>query len=233
VEIAKTVGIIGGMGPEATLDLFHKIIRSTPATRDQEHVHLIVDNNSQIPDRTEYILGRGPSPLPYLLQSLRLLEEDGAEAVCMACNTAHYFADRIRHSTRIPFLSIVESALAEIKASYGAARRIGLLATSGTVSGRVYHSLFEREGLAVSVPQPPFQRRIMELIYAVKAGAGEQATAALAQCIDHLLQEGAEVVVAACTEIPLLLPRLKPSLPVVDSTLALAREVVRFALESA
>ncbi|HDH63258.1 MAG TPA: amino acid racemase, partial [Firmicutes bacterium] len=92
----KTVGIIGGMGPEATLDLFYKIIKNTPAKKDQEHIHLIIDNYPQIPDRTQFILGKGENPLPYLLRSANLLENAGVDAICMPCNTAHFFVDDIR-----------------------------------------------------------------------------------------------------------------------------------------
>ena len=96
---AKTLGIIGGMGPAATLDLFHKILKATPAKRDQDHIHIIIDNFPQIPDRTAFLLGKGENPLPYILKSVRTLEEANVDVLCMPRNTAHYFVEDIRGST--------------------------------------------------------------------------------------------------------------------------------------
>jgi len=225
----KTVGIIGGMGPEATLDLFYKIIKNTPAKKDQEHIHLIIDNYPQIPDRTQFILGKGENPLPYILRSANLLEKAGVDAICMPCNTAHFFVDDIRKNIDVPFISIVESVLKDIKKNYTDAKRIGLLATEGTIAGKVYHRVFEKEGHTIVVPKVSVQKKLMDVIYSVKAGRVKEKANLLQQCIDNLSNK-VDILIAACTEIPILIPYIKSSIPIIDATLSLAKSVVEFAL---
>ncbi len=225
----KTVGIIGGMGPEATLDLFYKIIKNTPAKKDQEHIHLIIDNYPQIPDRTQFILGKGENPLPYLLRSANLLENAGVDAICMPCNTAHFFVDDIRKNINVPFISIVESVLKDIKKNQRDAKRIGLLATEGTIAGNVYHRVFEKEGYTIIVPKVSVQKKLMDVIYSVKAGRVKEKVNLLQECIDNLSNE-VDILIAACTEIPILIPYIKSSIPIIDATLSLAKSVVEFAL---
>ena len=225
----KTIGIIGGMGPEATLDLFYKIIKNTPAKKDQEHIHLIIDNYPQIPDRTQFILGKGENPLPYLLKSAKLLENAGADAICMPCNTAHFFVEDIRKNINVPFISIVESVLKDIKKNYIDVERIGLLATEGTIAGKVYHRIFEKEGYTIVVPEESIQKKIMDVIYSVKAGKIKEKVKLMQECIDKISNK-ADILVAACTEIPILIPHIESKVPIIDATLSLAKSVVEFAL---
>jgi len=225
----KTIGIIGGMGPEATLDLFYKIIKNTPAKKDQEHIHLIIDNYPQIPDRTQFILGKGDNPLPYLLKSAKLLENAGADAICMPCNTAHFFVEDIRKNINVPFISIVESVLKDIKENYTNVERIGLLASEGTIAGKVYHRIFEKEGYTIVVPEKNIQKKIMDVIYSVKAGKIKEKVKLMQECIDKTSNK-ADILVAACTEIPILIPHIESKIPVIDATISLAKSVVEFVL---
>jgi len=225
----KIIGVIGGMGPEATLDLFYKIIKNTPAKKDQEHIHLIIDNYPQIPDRTQFILGGGENPLPYLLKSAKLLENAGANAICMPCNTAHFFVEDIRKNINVPFISIVESVLKDIKENYTDVKRIGLLATEGTIAGRVYHRIFEKEGYTIIVPEKNIQRKVMDVIYAVKAGKIKEKVETLNECIKEL-ERKTDILITACTEIPILTPYIESKVPIIDATLSLAKRVVEFAL---
>jgi len=118
------------MGPEVTLDLFYKIIKATPAKRDQDHIHVIIDNFPQIPDRTAFLLGKGENPLPYILKSVETLEKGNVDALCIPCNTAHHFVEDIRKATPLPFISIIESTLKEIKSRFKDSKNIGLLESS-------------------------------------------------------------------------------------------------------
>ena len=222
----QTVGIIGGMGPGATLDLFQKIIGLTQAERDQDHLHLLIDNYPQIPDRTAYILGAGESPIPYLLQAAKRLEAAGAELLCMPCNTAHYFVEEIRRQIAIPFLSIIEICVRRIVRDYPKHRAIGLLATRGTIVSGIYHQALAQAGLEVVSLGSEGEGRLMEAIYAVKAGRPKDRLAEFHRCVEQLQAAGAELLIAGCTEIPLLLPYVSLSLPVVDPTQALAEEIV-------
>lgn len=231
VKKSAKIGIIGGMGPEATLDLFRKIIRYTPATKDQEHIHLIIDNNTSIPDRTDYILGKGENPLPFILESARLLESVGVDAICMACNTAHIFENDIRANIHVDFISIVESVLMELQTRFPQAKSIGLAGTMGVLASHIYTEPLIASGYKVILPPNDLRKKLMEVIYSTKgrhikdvAGEGEE-------ILQWYKDQGADVLIMACTELPLLLDYLVPPLSVLDSTEALAKNVVHYALE--
>jgi aspartate racemase len=228
----KTIGVIGGMGPAATLDFLGKIIDTTPARKDQDHIPVIMVNRPQIPDRTHFLLGRGDSPLPLLLESSHQLVDGGALALCMPCNTAHYFEDDIREAVSVPFISIVDSALREIKQQYPRVTRVGLMATQGTLTGDVYHRVFETAGLSIVSMDNRFQATMMDIIYRVKGNQLQSAVPSFQRQVHSLEQQGAEVIIAACTEIPLLLPFVKTTVPMIDPTLLLAKNMVSFALQS-
>jgi aspartate racemase len=225
----KVVGIIGGMGPRATLDLFQKIIDLTPAQQDQDHLHVMIDSNPQVPDRTAYLLGQGESPLPWLLESARRLERSGADLLCMPCNTAHHFVEQIRRETAVPLISIIEAAHQAIRERYPQTRRIGLMATRGTFDGRVYHRALCPAGLEIIPLDESLKDQVMDVIYAVKAGRWKEQIGSLASCVNRFRKAGAEILIAGCTEIPLLLPYSQLDLPVVDATRELAENVVRSA----
>jgi len=230
VEVkAKTLGIIGGMGPAATLDLFNKILKATPAKRDQDHIHIIIDNFPQIPDRTAFLLGKGENPLPYILKSVRTLERANVDVLCMPCNTAHYFVEDIRKATPLPFISIIESTLNEIRSRFKNSKNIGLLATDGTIIGRVYHNIFEVEGDKIIAPLEEKQHEVMKIVYSIKAGKMEENVQTFEEIIEHMKFLGSEVVILGCTELPILLKYFEPSLPVIDATSCLAKEIVNFA----
>jgi len=228
----KTVGIMGGMGPAATLDLFYKILKATPAKRDQDHIHIIIDNFPQIPDRTAFLLGKGANPLPYILKSVRTLERANVDVLCMPCNTAHYFVEDIRKATPLPFISIIESTLNEIRSRFEDSKNIGLLATDGTIIGKVYHKVFEAEGYNIITLSEEKQHEVMRIIYSIKAGKMEENVQPFEEIIEHMKFLGSELVILGCTELPILLKYFEPSIPVIDATSCLAKEIVNFATES-
>lgn len=227
----KIVGVIGGMGPEATLDLFYKIIKNTKAEKDQDHIHLIIDNYPQIPDRTAYLLGKGENPLPYILESAKKLENLKVSAICMPCNTAHYFVDEIRKNLSIPFLSIVESVIEEIKENYKNVKNIGLIATKGTIIGKVYENPLKKDGFNVIIREDLLDD-IMGIIYSIKGGFIEKNSDLFLKIVDEYIKSGSEIIIAGCTEIPLLFPYIKTKIPIIDSTFCLAKKVIRFVKEN-
>ena len=218
------------MGPEATLDLFYKIIKATPVKKDQDHIHIIIDNFPQIPDRTAFLLGKGENPLPYILKSVKTLEKANVDVLCMPCNTAHYFVEDIRNATRLPFISIIESTLNKIKSRFKNSKNIGLLVTDGTIIGRVYHKVFEVEGYKIITPSEEKQNEVMKIIYSIKAGKIEENAQTFEEIVEHMKFLGSELAVLGCTEFPILLKYFKPSIPLVDATSCLAKEIVNFAL---
>lgn len=222
----KAIGIIGGMGPGATLDLFQKIIALTPARNDQDHLHLLIDNFPQIPDRTAFLMGKGESPLPFLQQSAQRLEQMGATALCMPCNTAHYFIEELREKTDLPFISIIEATRNRLLRDFPGASRIGLLATRGTCDFGIYDRVFIPAGLEIVPMSEEFKNQIMEVIYSIKSGCLTEKQELLKQCMGQLINSRAEVLIAGCTELPIVLSQMESPLPVVDSTLALAEEIL-------
>lgn len=224
----RVIGVIGGMGPEATLDLFYKIIKNTKAEKDQDHIHLIIDNYPQIPDRTSFLLGKGENPLPYILKSAKNLEMLGVSAICMPCNTSHYFVEEIKKEIKVPFLSIIDSVIEEIKANYKDVKNVGLIATKGTIIGKVYETPLKKERLNVIIRED-LMDEIMKIIYSIKGGKIKENLDLFNKIVDQYIKSGSEIIIAGCTEIPLLLPYIEVKIPIIDSTLCLAKKVIKFA----
>lgn len=223
----KTVGILGGMGPEATADLFMKIIKATPATKDQEHLRIVVDNNPRIPDRTAYILGKGGDPTPLLLETAKNVESMGAGLIAMPCNTAHYFHGAIQAAVNVPVLHMMREVARVLK---GRVERVGLLATSGTLKTELYHKSLAEAGISVIVPSHDDQIEVMDAIYSVKGGNLEKGREIALRQGAKLVGAGAQAVIAGCTELPLVLRDGDLEAPVIDPTKVLAEACVRLAL---
>ncbi|MEM3486425.1 MAG: amino acid racemase [Candidatus Methanomethyliaceae archaeon] len=226
----KTVGIIGGMGPEATVELFRRIVRYTPAQRDQDHLHILIDNNPKIPDRTKAILGEGPSPLPALISSARRLQQLGADFLVIPCNTAHYWLPQLCSYIDVPILDMVQETT-NMVASAGF-RKVGLLATTGTVYSGVYHKAAQDAGIVLLTPSTESQQVIMHAIYSIKAGNYEVYDNII-YVIYELLTQKAEAVILGCTELSILLANIKNvNCPLFDALDILAQKVVRYAKQA-
>ncbi|RFB15290.1 amino acid racemase [Bacillus sp. HNG] len=227
--MTKTLGIMGGMGPLATVDLMTKIIGLTPAQNDQDHIHMIVDNYPQIPDRTSAILGKGINPLPFMSESAKRLETAGADWIAIACNTAHYYFDEIQASVKIPLMNMPKETVRFIDKV--GLKTIALLATDGTLYTNLYQeSLHERE-IVVIEPDKMTQESVMAGIYAVKSGNLEKGKKLLLQASKTVINQGAEAIIAACTEIPLVLSEVE-GFKVIDPTEILAKKIVDMCYES-
>ena len=219
----KTIGIMGGMGPLATVDLMNKIIRLTPAKNDQDHIHMIVDNYPQIPDRTSAIMGTGMNPLPFMKQSAKKLETAGAELIAIACNTAHYYMHDIQAAINIPIINMPKETVRFIDEV--GLRSVALLATDGTMATKLYQKFLRESKIAVVEPDKITQVSVMEGIYAVKAGDITKGKNLLFQASQTMIDKGAEAVIAGCTEIPLVLSELD-GIKVIDPSHILAKRVV-------
>lgn len=224
----KTIGIIGGMGPLATVDLFEKIVRSTEAERDQDHIHVLIDSNTAIPDRTAAILGDGEDPVPQLTSTARNLERAGADVLLMPCNTAHYFYDRVAASVGVPVLHMIrETAVAAKTLGYS---KCALLATDGTCRTGIYDAAFAGQGVALIKPDQDGQAAIMSLIYdGVKAGRQTFATDAVIAAIGRLEAAGAQALILGCTELPIAFPLYHLPGNTIDPTQVLAERAIAFA----
>ncbi|WP_291490319.1 amino acid racemase [Desulfurella sp.] len=227
---AKIVGIIGGMGPLATIDLYSKIIKHTNAKNDQENLHVVIDSYAQIPDRTKYLKGEGENPLPYLLESANNLKKGfNIDVYCMPCNTAHYFINELRKNIDKPFISIVEAAFNEIKRYHFT--KLGILATDGTLLGKVYHDFFEKNGVKIENFDENTQSLIMKAIYDVKANSINSGIEAFNKALSNIVKNKFDLLIAACTEIPILIPYKQEHIQIIDATDCLAKNVVKFCRE--
>ena len=227
--MGRIIGILGGMGPLATADLYTKIIRATPATRDQEHLHVIIDADPTVPDRSAFLRGLGPDPMPKLTTGAQRLEQVGAAFIAIPCNTAHAFLPALREQVGIPILDMVAETAARVRRDYPQVRRVGILATQGTIEIDLYHVALRAEGLEPMHPGPGDQDQLVSAaIAAVKAGdTGPEVGELLAEAGRRLAAAGAEVLLAACTEIPLALTPAMVPVPLLDPTQVLADAAVR------
>lgn len=226
--IAK-LGVLGGMGPLATVDFLRKLVAGTPATADQEHITTLVYSACHTPDRTAAILGVGPSPLPALLAGMDVLQQGGADCVAIPCNTAHYWYPQLAAASAVPIFHIVDAACDRIEEAPGA--RIGVLATAGTLETGVYQERIEARGFRCLTPnRGELDDLVMPAIRKVKAGDLGGARLLLMEAMDLLGGRGASRIVMGCTEIPLALEGIEPG-RLIDATDALACKCVQWWLE--
>ena len=224
----RIIGILGGMGPLATAELFRRIVVKTPAKRDQDHPRIIIYNNPKIPDRTAFILGNGEDPRPELIASARKLESWGADFIIMPCNTAHFFAETIQKAIKIPLVNMVEET-AKVVREMGL-RKVGLLATDGTIKGLVYHRALLKYGVGIAVPNKVDQEKVMRAIYAgVKAGNLELGRKLLLE-VARRLEKRSDGIIAGCTEVSVALKPEDLGVPLIDPMDVIAEKAVRLAL---
>ena len=198
----KTIGILGGMGPLATVKLFEKIVLASHADKDQDHIPIIIDSNSKIPDRTSYIIGGGDNPIDQLVESAKRLEGAGADFLIMPCNTAHYFYDEIIKFIKIPFLNMIEETAKQIKEEWEwDYKKVGLLGTSGTYESKVYEHVFNKYDLEIITPSEEDYSHIMELIYNIKMGIDQENLDDFYRTMGKMGQKGAELFILGCTEL--------------------------------
>lgn len=227
--MSKKLGIIGGMGPLATANLFNKIVTTTDAKYDQDHIHIIIDNNTLIPDRTDNILGKGQSPLNELVKSAINLEKIGADFLIMPCNTAHYFYEDIKKEINIDFLNMIEETAKYINESYANSRKVGLLATEGTVKSGIYDLYFNKYNIDVIKPDNNTQQIISHIIYGVKEGKKEVLIDDIYTVVEELKSKGAEVFILGCTELSVINETYKLKGNFVDALNVITEKAIKFA----
>ena len=227
----KIIGILGGMGPEATADLFYRILKATPVERDQDHPRTIIYSNSKVPDRTPAVLGDGPNPVPEMVMAAKALETAGADFLVMPCNTAHYFIGELREGLGIPILHMIELTAKKVGHDLLNVNRAGLIATDGTMNGGLYHRSFLEQGIEIMNPAVDLQRASMKAIYEhIKTGDLEGGREIVLKVASGLLDSGAQAVICGCTEISLVLKDGDVPVPVIDPLQILAETSVDVAL---
>lgn len=223
---SRVLGVLGGMGPLATVDFLQKLIEETPAACDQDHISVIAYSVPQIPDRPAAITGDGASPLPQMLDGIHTLKRAGAHAVAIACNTAHYWYDDLVQQGGLPILHIADTACAALPQNV---QRVGLLATQGTLAAGFYQSRFRERRFDCVLSSDDEQRAlVLPAIDGVKRNDLPAAHALAVKAARRLIERGAQVIVMGCTEIPLAIEHQTSDVSAVciDATRALARTCV-------
>lgn len=227
----KVIGVLGGMGPEATLDFYGKLIRLTPARRDQDHLRVIIDSNPKVPDRTQAILYGGESPVPYLVRGAERLRLAGAHFIVIPCVSAHYFLEEVSRKSPLPIISILDATIQEISRRWPWAKRVGLIGTVGTLKGGHFQRSLAASGFETIIPDEGDQGLVMEAIYCVKDSQGSTRRGEMVEALEGVLvrlaKRGAQLAIAGCTELPIILPDKCGGLDIVDPLVALARAAIR------
>jgi aspartate racemase len=225
----KTVGIIGGMGPLSTIELMNKIYQRTAVKNEQQHIRMLVDNRPQIPDRTDFILNQGPSPVPYLQESAQLLEKWGADFIAIACNTAHLFFSEVDAIVKIPILNMLSLLHTNLSKLLPEGSPIGLLTTSGAIKSGLFHQYLQNYHLII--PAEDIQKKyVLEAIYGksgVKTGEVTQKNKDLIyEALKSISSESPAVIIAGCTEIGLILQQMDLGVKIINPLDLLAAEIV-------
>jgi aspartate racemase len=226
-KAVKVVGVLGGMGPAATVDFMSSVIALTRAEKDQDHVHMIVDNNPQVPDRQRALAGDRTAVERELAAMALRLEMAGADFLVMPCNTAHVFIGQAMADVSIPFLNIIDETVQALDQN---ASCIGILATTGCVNAGVYQAAIAASGRRSLLPEPAGQEELMQLILRIKSGeSGEPVQNDMVRIARSLVEGGAESIIAGCTEIPIVLAQSDLDVPLASSSDILAQRTIEFA----
>jgi len=205
----KRIGILGGMGPEATAYMFGLLIKNTLVEKDQDHIQVLIYSNPKIPPRTDAILGIGPNPTPELIQGINLLLKGGADLILIPCITAHFFLPDINKQIDFSYLSLIDEALKWAKRNAPSMRKAGILSSTGTLKSRLFHDVFLSGGIKIIQPTDEEQKKVMNSIFGnkgIKAGYSTgYSKDTIVDMANTLIKRGAEAIIAGCTEIPLAL----------------------------
>lgn len=222
-----TAGVIGGLGPAATIDFMTRVLALTPATTDQDHVHLLVDQNPAVPDRQDAILEHGGDPGRELAAMAARLEIAGSDFIVMPCNAAHAFKSDIEDAISIPFISIIDTTIDAVPAGVDT---VGILETPACQTAGLYSRALEERGKKCIKLNEESCDELLALVYAVKGGdCGKPVRTSMQAIAAGLVVRGAEAIILGCTEIPLVLTEYEVEVPLIASTEALAIRTVQLA----
>ncbi|WP_034945334.1 cysteate racemase [Erwinia oleae] len=219
------LGVLGGMGPLATVDFQYKILLAVGADSDQQQIPMVIWNVPQIADRQKALAGRGPSPLPQLLTGIEQLNRIGATHIVIACNTAHHWFAPLAEASRAPLLHLADATLEAVLNLPQQPARVGMIATEATCAAGWFQQRFDRHNIATLTPTAQEMNEwFVPGCYAVKRGALQEGGEYLAKLAQALCDRGAERLVLACTEVPLALNAVKwsPAQPTIDPAEAMA-----------
>jgi aspartate racemase len=231
----STIGVLGGMGPEATNQLCALITASTPVTKDQEHIPVITYNNPQIPERVGAVRGATESPVPEMIRTAQVLERAGARLLLMPCNLAHFYLAEVQKAIRTPFLNMIEETVNFTVEHYPDCRKVGIIASTPTIECGIYDKAFRKHGRTLISPGAEEQEaKVMRAIYApdgIKCGYKRKPRALLMEVASALVANGAQVIIAGCTEASLVMKLKDSPFIVIDPMEVIARVAVKRAMQ--
>lgn len=203
--VSKKLGVLGGMGPLATSVFFERVIKRTRARCDQDHIEMVILNHTTLPDRTKSIKSGDYAPFLNAVQKdFEVFEALDVSHIAIPCNTSHFFYEAFVKMTKIPIIHMVEETVKKLSLELSKGEKIGVLATDGTMNAGIYKKFVEAYGLEYVAPLPPEQKKVMDAIYALKAG-DDGLMSQLDEIIQTmLLQKGCSKIILACTELSLL-----------------------------
>lgn len=224
------IGILGGMGPLATVDLMSKLIALSGAENDQDNLPVVVWSDPRVPDRRAALLEAGaPSPLPVMLQGIAALEAAGATLIIIACNTAHAWYETMAETAKVPILHIADSACDQLCSSLPEGSRVAVIATHATLVTGFYQERLERRGMkSLVLDDEDTHTHVQSVIACIKRGDIAASYRDMTAVLDKLLAKGADAALLACTELPLAAPPEGHVLPLFDATEALARAAIDY-----
>jgi aspartate racemase len=226
--VRPVLGVLGGMGPMATVDFLQRLYRRSSAARDQDQIPVLACIASTIPDRSAFLLGGGADPYPEMLRGMTWLRQGGAAAVAIPCNTAHYWADELERDSGLPIVHIVDAVADDLARADDPPRSVGLMATRGTLKADFYASRLAALGIRCVAPDAAIQRDIDTAIDLVKAGRRIEAESFALAAEGALIDQGVDALLLACTELPLALASAPPAVrPRIDSTDRLVAACIR------
>ncbi len=227
----RRVGILGGMGPQATVLLMQKVLDAVPARDDADHIPLIVDQNPQVPSRIRHLIdGTGEDPGPVLADMARRLVAGGAAALAMPCNTAHHYAPAIKAAVAVPFLDMIALSVAKAASLAKGRGSIGILASPAVRKIGLFDTALAKSGLQALYPVD--DAAMLAAIRQIKsAGPGPEARLGLSKASEDLLRQGAQVQMIACTEFSLIADAVSGSTPVFDTLDVLVAAIRDFATD--
>jgi aspartate racemase len=229
----SVVGVVGGMGPAASAYFCLRLAEAEKAAHDQDHLHVILDSDPSVPDRTAFLLGGSNDPVPALVTIATRLVKAGAELLVMPCNSASPFTDQVAAAVTVPVVDWAGEAARAVTDANPDAIAVGLLATDGTVRSGIYGQRLQSLGASVVLPDERSQRQISAVIYDIKAGSARppHAVATVLAVVQDLAMHGAGAVLVGCTELSLLLAtaEVTPPVPVTDALEAVVRRTITLA----
>ncbi|RLQ91876.1 amino acid racemase [Planomicrobium sp. Y74] len=221
----KTLGIVGGVGPLATMFIGEMIVRRTKAAKDQDHVNSIITNNTRIPDRTAFIMGRSQDdPVPVMVADMEKLSSIGAEIIIIPCNTAHTFYEELQQGSPVPVIHMIRETMN--RAAEQGAKKVGILATTGTVTSKVYQHAAEEYGLEPVLPNQEIQEKVMSIIYDnIKAGKNADRSN-WRDIVNYMENQGCDRVILGCTELSIVKKEMELPEFYLDSLIVLAETAI-------